>query len=1100
MRKTKLMTATALSLVLTGAAMGVFAGQAFADTSVSSSSTTPLVTSSAGNVTVASGGTITLTQGTAITVDSDNTIDLEGPIAMSGSQASSAQPNPTGILITGGHTSGITVNSSITVTDNYTATDKTSPVDGIADGPFADSTARYGIHSTGTTPFVGNVTISSTSTIDVEGGTDTLSAGSYGVRFENNINGAFASRATVTLIGDNSTGISLEKGVTGATYIGGSMNVLGKNSTAVNLAGDYAGNVIIAGAFSNTGYATTAAQTAAETAILTASGSNDMYQAGALMTLSGNFAQGIRFEAVPTADSTLTSTDQDGDGVADTLEGTAALTQYGSAPALLIGNAAADQTIGATVTSVGTSGAATAPTVNYGLWQKGSITASGVYAGITANAVQIGGLGHAVNIANGIGIGGSISANALAANATALHLEAGTSTPQLDVNLGSISASGSDVVTSNTTVTPTTYSVAAGSAHALVIDSGASLPTINLTTTSSTISATGTGSKASATAILDNSNTLTTIYNKNIISATITATDENGDGVADTVVNRPIAIDAHTNTVGMLIKQEAITTSTTTNGTTTNTTNTPEILGDILLGSGNDTVNLTAGTIIGNIDFGAGANAFTMSGTSIFTGKLTSAGTVALDLQAGTAILTADTKLNLSTFHMGSTAVLGIQLDTATPNQAVLAATGNAVFDNSAKIGLNLNHVLLSPTTFKVLTAANISTGDLVLNGLGGDTPYLYYVTLVPNSANTELDAVFRIKTQAEGHFSSNEYNVMTPILTAIGQDSGATTALLSQTTESGFHSVYNQYLPDFSGENLLTLSRGGESVTKSLGALTLIPDNMAGQYWASEYGFRTNRAYGDTNGFKATGFSFAGGREQAVGGRQMLGVYISYTSATPVDTFAIAKEDLVNSDLTIGGYWRLRDEGFKAWAHAGAGYADFKSTREVLNAYEDHVATANWSGFSYSAGLGASYEYRLGGFGVTPQVLGNLYGLNEAKHTEKGGTDFFDLTVGKRDGHLATGQALLNFSYDKWFIRPELWVGYKDNLSVTLPTTVAAFTAAGSTPFSLTGGNVKGGGAVGGFRFSADNAYSYFSLEGDYENLPNYNNWSLSLRTRFQF
>ena len=1102
MRKTKLLTATALSLVLSGAAMGVFAGQAFADTTVSSSSTTPLLTSTAGNITVASGGTITLTSGTAITVDSNNTVDLEGPIAMSGSAAGS-----TGILITGGHTSGLTVNSSITVTDNFTATDTTSPVDGIADGPFADNGQRYGIHSTGTTPFVGNVTIGSASAIDVEGSgaaAGGAGAGSYGIRFENNITGSFASRATTTIIGDNSTAISLENGVTGSTYLGGSTSVLGKNSSAVNLAGAFAGNVVIGGSYTNTGYATTATQTAAETAILVAN-PNDMYQAGNLMTLSGNFAQGILFASVPTTDTTLTSTDQDGDGVTDSTEATAALTQYGSKAALLIGNASADQTIGATTTVVGTTGAATAPTVNYGLINRGSITASGVYAGITANAVQIGGLGHAVNIANGIGSSGTISASALAANATALHIEAGTSTPRLDINGGSITAAGSDVVTTNTTVTPNTYSTAAGSANAVVIDAGASLPTINVNSTSASIVATGTGSHSSATAILDKSNTLTTINNKNTIGASITATDENGDGVADTLVNRPIAIDARTNTVGMTINQASITTSTTTSGVTTTTTNTPSITGDILLGSGNNTINLTAGTITGNIDFGSGTSAFNLSGTSIFAGRLTSAGTVALDISAASAIFDSGTKLNVSTFHMGSTSVLGIQLDTATPSQAVLKATGNAVFDNGAKLGLNLNNILLTPTNFVVMTAANISLGNLTLSGLSGDTPYLYAVSLVPNATNTELDASFRLKTQAEGQFSNNEYSALVPVLTAASaaathDSAAASTALLAQTTAAGFKSVYNQYLPDFSGENLLTLSRGAESVNRSLSALTLIPDNMAGQYWATEYGYRVSRPYGDTNGFHATGFSFAGGREQAVGGRQMLGVYMSYTSTTPIDTFAIGAENLVNSDLTVGGYWRLRDEGFKAWANAGAGYANMKSTRVLLNSYENHTATSTWGGFSYSAGLGASYQYKLGSFSLTPQVLGDLYGLNEAKHTEKGGTDYFDLTVDKRDGHIATGQALVNFSYDKWFVRPEVWVGYKDNLSVTIPDTIAAFTATGSTPFTLTGGNVKGGGAVGGFRFSADNEYSYFSLEGEYENLKNDNNFSVSLRTRFQF
>lgn len=1085
MRKTRLLTATALCLVLMGAGTVTLAGKAFADTTVSSSSTTPLVTSSAGNVTVASGGTITLTSGTAITVDSDNTVDLEGPIAMSGSAGGS-----TGILISGGHTSNLTVNSSITVTDNFTASDTTNPADGIVDGPFADTSPRYGILSTGTTPFNGNIGISSTSTLDVEGD------GSYGIRFQNNINGTFSNAAAITIIGNNATGVSLENGATGSVYVGGSVNVLGQNSKALNLAGNYAGNVVIGGTFSNTGYATTASLTTEQNAIVVAN-PNDMYQAGSAVTLSGNFANGIRFNTAVTDDTTLASTDQNGDGLIDSTEGTSAITQYGSAPALLIGNANGDMTVGATQTIVGTPGAATAPAVNYGLIQGGSITSSGVYAGKTATAVQIGGLGHNVTIANGIGVNGAITASANAANATALHLMSGSSTPQLDINSTSVSATGNDVVTSNTTVTPATYSTAPGSASTIVIDSGASLPTINVNGAVSSIVATATGSQASATAISDNSNTLTTINNQDLISASITATDENGDGVSEPLLNRAIAIDARNNTVGMTITQSSVTT-TATDGT--KTTNAPAIIGDIRLGSGNDTINETAGSITGNIDFGAGANAFTMTGSSAYVGSLTSSGTVALDISAGAAILDSNTKLNLSTFHLGATSVLGIQLDTATPNQPVLAATGAAVFDNGASVGLSLNHILTTPTAFKVLTASSISLGNLNLADLGGNTPYMYAVTLVPNATNTELDANFRLKTQIEGGFNTNEYNALLPILNTVSQDTTGSTALLAQTTQAGFRSVYNQYLPDFSGENLLTLSRGNESVTRELASLTLIPDNTAGQYWLTEYGYHTKRPYGDTNGFSATGFSFAGGRETAVGGRQMLGVYLSFNSATPLDSFAIAKEDLVNSDLTVGGYWRLRDEGFKAWAHAGAGFVHMISTRELLNTYENHIAKADWTGYSYSAGLGASYEYRLGAFGVTPQLMGDFYDLSENKHTEKGDSDFFDLTVAKRDGNLVNGQALINVSYVKWFVKPEIWFGYKDNLSVSIPNTVAAFTAAGSTPFTLTGGNVKGGGPVGGFRISADNEYSFFSLEGDYESLANYTNWSIALRTRFQF
>jgi hypothetical protein len=49
-------------------------------------------------------------------------------------------------------------------------------------------------------------------------------------------------------------------------------------------------------------------------------------------------------------------------------------------------------------------------------------------------------------------------------------------------------------------------------------------------------------------------------------------------------------------------------------------------------------------------------------------------------------------------------------------------------------------------------------------------------------------------------------------------------------------------------------------------------------------------------------------------------------------------------------------------------------------------------------------------------------------------------------------------------------------------------------------GGNIEGGGPVAGFRLSADNPYSYFSIEAEYQELPEYTNTSVSLRTRFQF
>ena len=155
-----------------------------ATTTISTATTDPLATSTAGDITVDSAGSITLTSGTAITVDSDNALSFSGAINMSGSES-----NSTGILISdiANRTQTLTLGGTITVTDDYYATDYTSAdgdTDGYVEAPWATGTGRYGILSSGVNPFTGNVAI--TSTIDVEGNE------SYGVRFQNQVDGTFS--------------------------------------------------------------------------------------------------------------------------------------------------------------------------------------------------------------------------------------------------------------------------------------------------------------------------------------------------------------------------------------------------------------------------------------------------------------------------------------------------------------------------------------------------------------------------------------------------------------------------------------------------------------------------------------------------------------------------------------------------------------------------------------------------------------------------------------------------------------------------------------------------------------------------------------------
>ena len=112
--------------------------------------------------------------------------------------------------------------------------------------------------------------------------------------------------------------------------------------------------------------------------------SDDLLQGGSAVVIAGNVGGGIIFDAKP-ADTNPSNNDEDGDGMPDSTEGTAAITSFGAAPAVVIGSATQDMTIGAVAGS----------TFGHGIVNKGTITGDGVYQGIGSTGMSIGGLGQA---------------------------------------------------------------------------------------------------------------------------------------------------------------------------------------------------------------------------------------------------------------------------------------------------------------------------------------------------------------------------------------------------------------------------------------------------------------------------------------------------------------------------------------------------------------------------------------------------------------------------------------------------------------------------------------------------------------------------------
>ncbi len=393
----------------------------------------------------------------------------------------------------------MTNNAAISLTEDYTPTDddkdstgKATP-DGDLDGPFAKGTNRFGIRLVGPGVFTGDITQSSTGSITIEGNN------SAGISLESGLVGNLTTGGTISVVGDNSYGVHVAGPVTGKVSINGGTTVTGLNATGVAIDGAVSGAFVVQGGVTTTGYRyTTRPSTKELRAILDA---DDLLQGGPAVRVAANVGGGVLLDAPP-LDLDKDKTDEDGDGVADASEGTAALVTYGGAPALLIGSDTQSVTIGA----VGTGDNA------YGLIAKGGVTANGVYDGVAATAIQIGGnAGQTHHPRRRRAAGQHGHRHRVRSQCDRLPGQGRRVGPN-HLEQGPISA----------------FSISEGQfdARAVAIDAGS---TVNTFRNAGSIASTMGGEKGNAYGVIDNSGNLTTIENTGRSPASVVPTDDADD-------------------------------------------------------------------------------------------------------------------------------------------------------------------------------------------------------------------------------------------------------------------------------------------------------------------------------------------------------------------------------------------------------------------------------------------------------------------------------------------------------------------------------------------------------------------------------------------
>ena len=1059
-------------------------------------------------------------KGAGLVLNSNNNVTVVTGTTISNTDVSDS----VGILALGGNTGNIDNQGAISLGMSYVATDHNN--DGIVDGVFATGFNRIGIQVVGPGVLNGSVSNDAGAAITIAGDN------SIGIDLETGVTGNLTNAGTISMLGNQSTAIKIAGAIGGNVTLTGTISVNGVGSQGVITSAAIAGQLGIDSTITATGYRSTVAPTT--TAVLGNVSYDEVGQGGSAVVVGGSVAQGIDILAAVTT----------GTGTSAITTAAASISEFGSAPALVVGASGQALTIG---------NSASDP---YGLIIGGSISAAGVYdvlttphlAGpVSATAVQLGD-GGTVDFTGGVHITGDISASAINAAATGINIGSGTTIASL-VNDGTVGAS----VTASTPQTVLGITIAAGADVTSITNTGSIAATISDSKATS----------GTAGAIIDQSGTLATINNTGAIVADLVPTDTSfvltgprtaidvsasttGTSITQTpsltfagqpapqftgaIAGTTLTVSAVASgnlVVGQTLYGPGIAADTTITGETTGTGGkgvytvsvsqtvksealsaagaVPSISGDILFGAGANSLSIQAGTTDGAVTELAGQRDLTItvatdadSTGSVTITKAETHQVTSLAVGAGGTLIAAVDP----TFAVGASNTTAI-FDT-TVHAGQTGTDGTATFADGAKIGVSLDSIQTAQSAKYIFVETSGAPGALSVGNLGTtsltNAPFLYTATESNDASN--LYVTLTLKTPQELGLNPSGTAAFDAVFQALTKDQALGDAIITPTTKYGFLQLYNQLLPDQGIGTFESL----ESATEKIASLTAqTPDagtRIAGtSAWLQEINETLKRNDGETLGETDKMFGLVGGYEKMGAAGGALGVTVAYLNIGGQGTAAPVTGDLVTDLAEVGAYYRRAWGNLRISLRGAGGYAWFNENRDFTTTGVAETSTGSWNGYFADAHAGLAYEFHISRFYIRPELSADYLELNEAGHSETGAGPGFDLSIDPRNSERMTGAALVTFGtqygHDTWF-RPEVFGGYRQVFFGDIASTTAQFS--GGNPFTMLPGDVNGGWIVAGFSLKAGTSLSYVSISGEADIKNNEQQYDVYLSGRAMF
>lgn len=409
--------------------------------------------------------------------------------------------------------------------------------------------------------------------------------------------------------------------------------------------------------------------------------------------------------------------------------------------------------------------------------------------------------------------------------------------------------------------------------------------------------------------------------------------------------------------------------------------NAPRIIGNVKFGDGDNELNVRTGTVVGDISFGDGDDALILlneiaddtvdnytAPLAEVTGRITNGNIGNLDISIGERtrlnligqegdLETETENLSIDALTLNGELLVVVDHEQLSAGTPLLSVT-DLTLGNGAKITPRLTGLpenINEETTVDIISYGNqVTLPGTILNN---ETPFIYNVAL--KNENGTISANFNLKSVSELGLNRSEGSAFNAVLAHFRSNKNLESAINGIYDGDDFRTDYRHLLPHYSDGTAQQLSGLADIATGAVSQhLQLIKagGRRGGDGWVQQFGdYRKQDSSIDGATVSGTSYAIALGYDLPVSIIDALGFYVQM-GFSAVNEKSAATNEITSDGISYGAYLSDKIGPVQYELNAAHGFIGLESDRLVSFAGLVDRLTASWDATSTAASVRLAY------------------------------------------------------------------------------------------------------------------------------------------------